>query len=189
LKEAADFTSAALRAPQAGSVIEAPVTVGQRVEAGTPLMRLADTRQLQLDVQLSVDKARLIRTGDRVTIVNRQAQAVVTGVSRSTDAHQIVRARARITQPGNLTVGEVVPVQIQSAINAAKGWRVPIQAVVQHPTTSWVFVVTDKGFRPTPVRVLSSDDDRAVVDGALQAQSRVAISGVTSLRALQQQEP
>ena len=189
LKEATDFTTAALRAPQAGSVVEAAVTVGQRVEAGAPLFRLADTRQLQLDVQLSVDKARQVRNGDQVTIPQRQATAVVVGVSRSADSNQIVRARARVTQPGQLSVGEVVPVQIQSALPAVKGWRVPIQAVVQHPTSPLVYVATDKGFRPTPVRVLSSDDDRAVVEGALQAQSRVAITGVVSLRALQQQEP
>ena len=36
--------------------------------------------------------------------------------------------------------------------------------------------------------VLSSDDDHAVVEGALQGPARVAISGVASLRALQQQE-
>jgi cobalt-zinc-cadmium efflux system membrane fusion protein len=189
LKEAADFTSAALRAPQAGHVIESGVTVGQRVEAGAPMFRLADTRQLQLDLQLSVDKARQVRNGDAVTIPHRQASAVIVGVSRSTDASQIVRARARVTQPGHLSVGEVVPAYIQSPLPTTKGWRVPIQAVVQHPTTPLVFVATDKGFRPTPVRVLSSDDDRAVVDGALQAQSRVAVTGVASLRALQQQEP
>lgn len=189
LKDATDFTSAALRAPQAGSVVEAAITVGQRVEAGALLFRLADTRLLQLDVQLSVDKGRQVRPGDALTIPQRQASAVIVGVSRATDSSQTVRARARVTQPGNLSVGEVVPVHIQSSLSAAKGWRVPIQAVVQHPTTPLVFVATEKGFRPTPVRVLSSDDDRAVVEGALHAQSRVAVAGVVSLRALQQQEP
>jgi RND family efflux transporter MFP subunit len=189
LQEATDFTTAALRAPQAGSVVEATVTVGQRVEAGAPLFRLADTRQLQLDLPLSVDKARQVRPGDQVIVTHRQASAVVVGVSASTDASQVVHARARVTQPGGLTVGEVVPVQIQSPLQKARGWRVPIQAVVQHPSTPLVFVATDKGFRPTPVRILSSDDDRAVIDGDLQAQSRVAITGVASLRALQQQEP
>ena len=189
LQDASDFTSAALRAPQSGNVVEAAVTVGQRVEAGAPLFRLADTRQLQLDLQLSVDKARQIRNGDPVVVPHRQAKATIVGVSRSADASQVVRARARVTQAGNLSLGEVVSVQIQSPMSAVQGWRVPIQAVVQHPTAPLVFVVTDKGFRPTAVRVLSSDDDRAIVEGPLQAQSHVAITGVASLRALQQQEP
>jgi len=188
LKQASDFTSAALRTPQAGHVIETAVTVGQRVEAGVPLFRLADTRQLQLDLQLSVDKARQIRNGDIITIAQRQASAVVVGVSRATDANQVVRARARVTQPGLLSVGEVVQVQIQSPLQTTRGWNIPIQALVQHPTAPMVFVATDQGFRPTPVRVLSSDDDHAVVEGALQGPARVAISGVASLRALQQQE-
>ena len=188
LKQASDFTSAALRTPQAGHVIETAVTVGQRIEAGVPLFRLADTRQLQLDLQLSVDKARQIRNGDIITIAQRQASAVVVGVSRATDANQVVRARARVTQPGLLSVGEVVQVQIQSPLQTTRGWNIPIQALVQHPTAPMVFVATDQGFRPTPVRVLSSDDDHAVVEGALQGPARVAISGVASLRALQQQE-
>jgi hypothetical protein len=124
-----------------------------------------------------------------VVVPHRQAKATIVGVSRSADASQVVRARARVTQAGNLSLGEVVSVQIQSPMSAVQGWRVPIQAVVQHPTTPLVFVMTDKGFRPTAVRVLSSNDDRAIVDGPLQAQSRVAITGVASLRALQQQEP
>jgi multidrug efflux pump subunit AcrA (membrane-fusion protein) len=189
LKEAQDFTAAVVRSTQAGNVIEAAVTVGQRLEAGTVMFRLADTRQLQLDLQLSVDKARHVRIGDTVTLAPRQAHAVIVGVSRSTDSHQMVRARARVTQPGNLAVGEVLPAQIQSRLPTTQGWRVPIQALVQHPTSPLVFVATEKGFRPTPVRILSSDDDRAVVEGALQTQSRVAISGVSSLRSLQQQEP
>lgn len=189
LKEATDFTTAALRAPQAGQVIDTQVTVGQRVEAGTWLFRLADTRQLQLDLQLSADKARHIRPGDKVTVAQRTAQAVIVGVSRATDSNQTVRARARVTQPGTLGVGELVSVHIQSPVQATQGWRIPIQALVQHPTAPWVFVVTDKGFRATPVRVLSRDDDLAVVDAALSSQSRVAITGVASLRALHQQEP
>ena len=189
LKEAQDFTTAVVRSPQAGNVIEAAVTVGQRVEAGAVMFRVADTRQLQLDLQLSVDKARQVRVGDAVTLANRQASGVIVGVSRSSDSNQMVRARARVTQPGNLSVGEVLPAQIQSRLPTAQGWRVPIQAVVQHPTAPLVFVATEKGFRPTPVRILSSDDDRAIVEGALQAQSRVAITGVSSLRSLQQQEP
>ena len=189
LKDASDFTGAVLRAPQAGSVIETFVTVGQRVDAGAPLFRLADTRQLQLDLQLSVDKARQVRSGDRVIVSNRQATAVIVGVSRATDSSHIVRARARVTQPGQLAVGETVAAQIQSAVASANAWRVPVQAVMQHPSMPLVFVATPTGLRPTPVRVLFSDDDSALVEGALLAQSRVAVAGVAALRALQQREP
>lgn len=188
LQQATDFTSAAVRTPQAGSVVESSALVGQRVEAGTPLFRVADTRELQLDIQLSVDKARQVRTGDSVVINQRQAAGVIVGVSRSTDASQLVRARAKVTQAGNLSVGEWVPVHIQSPLRTSKGWRLPVQALVQHPTTPLVFVATDSGFQPVPVRVLSNDDDRVVVEAALQSTSRVAITGVAALRALLQRE-
>lgn len=189
LKESTDFTSAALRAPQPGHISEVTATVGQRVEAGTVLCRVADTRQLQLDLQLSLEKARQIRPGDVVMVPQRAARAEIVGVSRSADTQQVVRARARVTHSGQLTLGEMVPVQIQSPLQTPQAWRIPIQGLVQHPIKPWVFVATDKGFVPTEVRVLASDDDQAVVEGPLRPTSRVAVSGLASLRALQQREP
>ena len=47
-------------------VTDALVAVGQRVEAGAMLFRLADSSQLQLDVQLSSDKAAQLQVGDEV---------------------------------------------------------------------------------------------------------------------------
>jgi hypothetical protein len=124
-----------------------------------------------------------------VLLNQRQATAVIVGVSRATDASQLVRARARVTQSGNLSVGEVVPVNIQSPLRTNRGWRLPIQALMQHASSPQVFLATASGFQPIPVRVLSNDDDQVVVEGALDATARVAISGVSALRALQQREP
>ena len=53
-----------------------------------------------------------------------------------------------------------------------------------------LFVANAKGFVPQPVRIVTSDDDLAVVQavapGTLAPTSRVALTGIAALRALLQ---
>lgn len=181
-----DYASGTVRAPRQGSVVEAISGVGQRVEAGAVLFRIADLRQLQLDIVLSGDKAGLLHTGDSVTVPAREARATLTGVSRALDASQQARARARVTTPGRLQVGEVLSVQIQPTRDksAAPAWLVPARAIVLYRGQSWVLLATPQGFMPTRVRVLSGNDEQAVVEGALGPDRQVAHTGIASLRAL-----
>lgn len=185
-----DYASAALRSPLSGSVVEVAVAVGQRVEPGAMLFKVADMRQLQLDLVLSPDKAAQLRVGDAVSVPGRDAKAVVIGIGSTVNASQQARARARVTAPGSLRAGEVLAVQLhpRQATPTAPAWQVPARAVITHQAQSWVFVANDKGFSPQPVKVLSSNDDQSVVQGPLQAQSRVAVTGLASLRALLQKD-
>src|SRR5574343_507489 len=57
LGSSSDYASGQLVAPRAGNVVDVQASVGQRVEAGTVLFRIADLRQLQLDITLSGEKA------------------------------------------------------------------------------------------------------------------------------------
>lgn len=181
-----DYASGTLRAPRAGSVVEAIAGTGQHVEAGAVLFRIADLRQLQLDIVLSGDKAGLLRAGDSVTIPAREARATITGVSRALDATHQARARARVTVPGRLQLAEVLSVQIQPARaqGTAPAWQVPSRSLVLARGESWVLLATPQGFMPTRVRVLSGNDESSVVEGPLGADRQVAHTGVASLRAL-----
>jgi hypothetical protein len=51
-----------------------------------------------------------------------------------------------------------------------------------------LFVATASGFSVQPIELISSNDDTSVVAGPLSADSKVAVSGVASLRALLQSE-
>lgn len=186
---AADYAGAALRAPIGGTVVEVLASVGQRVEAGAALFRIADTRQLQLDLTLSADKAAQLKVGDAVSVPTREARAVLIGVSRGVDASQQAQARARVTAAGALRPGELLPVQLHPATPIGQpAWQVPARAVVTHRAQPWVFVLTAGGFAPTPVRVLSSDDEQSVVEAPLSPRSQVAVTGLASLRAMLQKE-
>lgn len=179
-----DYATGQLVAPRSGTVVDLQARVGERTEAGAILFRVADLGQLQLDIVLSGEKAAQLRPGDAVNIPSHGAQATLQGVSRSLDASQQARARARVTVPGRLQPGESLQVQLQPAIDtkAAKAWEVPARALLQLLGQSWVLVATPTGYMATQVQVLSSNDDRATVEGPLNAQQRVAITGLAVLR-------
>ena len=190
------YATGVLQSPLSGVVVDAFTSVGQRVEAGTVLFKLADTRQLQLDIQLSGDKAARLKVGDKVNIPSRNAQAKITGVSRALDAGQSAKARALVTQRGSLQIGEGISVQLQPGVAAhdASGkaigptWLVPSRAISQWQGRPLIFVVNAKGFAAQTVRILSSNDDTSVIEAALPQTSKMAITGIVSLRALMQKD-
>ncbi len=194
LSTGSDDASGQIVAPRAGSLVDVQASVGQRVEAGALLFRVADLRQLQLDITLSGEKAARLQVGDTVAVPSHDAQARVLGVSRSLDGAQQARARAVVTQRGRLQAGQVLQVQLQpqlqpQANTAGPAWQLPAGALLTLQGQSWVLVANDKGFRAVPVQVLSSDDDTATVQGALQPAQRVASGGLAALRPLLQAAP
>ena len=183
---AKEYANGQIVSPRAGTVVDVQASVGQRIEAGAVLMRVADLRQLQLDITLSGEKAAHLRAGDVVSIPSHEAKALLLGVSRSLDASQQARARARVTVPGRLQAGQALQVQLQPALDTktSSAWQVPARAVLQLQGHSWVLVATNKGYTATAVQVLSTNDDSATVQGPLNAQQRVASTGLAALRPL-----
>jgi len=190
------YATGVLQSPISGVVVDAFTSVGQRVEAGTVLFKLADTRQLQLDIQLSGDKAARLKVGDKVNMPSRNAQAKIIGVSRALDAGQSAKARALVTQRGSLQIGEGISVQLQPDLAARDDtgkaigptWLVPSRAISQWQGRPLIFVANAKGFVAQSVRILSSNDDTSVIEVALPETSKIAITGIASLRALLQKD-
>ena len=187
------YATGTLKAPLSGTVAEAFAAVGQRVEAGALLFKLADSSQLQLDVQLSADKAAQLQVGDEVSIASRNAKAKIIGVSRVVDASQSARARATVTSRGNLQAGELVSVAVLAKGKAASAkpdtqWLVPARAVTQWRGKPWVFVANEQGFEAQAVNLLSSSDDQSLIEAPLLVGSKVAVTGIASLRALLQKD-
>ncbi|HQR82013.1 MAG: hypothetical protein B7Y05_19005 [Polynucleobacter sp. 24-46-87] len=187
------YATGTLKAPLSGIISEAFVAVGQRVEAGTMLFKLADSSQLQLDLQLSSEKAAQLQVGDEISVATRNAKAKIIGVSRAVDASQSARARATVTTRGSLQAGELVSLTIhpKGKVSSDKPdtyWLVPARAVTQWRGKPWIFVANDKGFEAKTVNVISSTDDLSLIEVALPLSSKVAITGIASLRALLQKD-
>ncbi len=186
------YATGVLNAPLSGVVLEAFASVGQRVEAGAVLFKLADASQLQLELQLSNDKAAQLQAGDEVSIAARDAKAKILAVSRAVDASQSARARAVVTQRGNLQVGEFVAVTVHAKskpLTAGQSqWLVPSRAITQWRGKPWLFVVHPQGFDAQAVHVISATDDVSLIEAAWPAGTQVATTGIASLRALLQKD-
>ena len=185
---AAGYATGVLLAPIAGWVAETNSAVGQRVEAGTVLFRIIDDKDLQLEFQLAPDKAARVRVGDTVDIAQRNARARIIGISPYVQAGQMAKGRASVTQRGQLRLGDTLSISIQasgSATESVDAWQLPARALSSAQGQSMVFVRTDKGFVAQAVKVMASNDDISIVQGAgLNAQSSVASAGVAALRGL-----
>lgn len=184
----APYATGVLQAPIAGVVTAALTVIGQRVETGTMLFKIADPRQLQLEIQLSTDKAARLKVGDVVSLPNRQAEGKIIGVSQAVDASQSAKARASITAPGSLQIGEILSVTLHPSLPASTQqgplWSIPSRAISQWRGAPVIFVATSTGFAAQPVITRTSNDDVSVIEAPLSSSSKAALTGIASLRAL-----
>lgn len=171
-----------LTAPIAGVVTESAAEPGQRVDAGTALVKLADLSQLALEIPLSTAQARQVAVGQSVSVAGSPAAGRVTALLPQLSASQSVLVRASLSDPqGLLRPGQSVEAAIAGA-QAAQSVVVPAGALVWKAAAAHVFVETPQGFAPTPVQVLRRNATEAEVSG-LAAGSRVAVKGVAALKA------
>ena len=188
------YATGVLLSPIAGIVAETYTQVGQRVEAGTVLFRVINDKELQLEFQLSADKASRVRAGDLIDIAPRHARARVVGMTPFVQAGQMAHGRATVVERGQLNLGETLTISIQASGTQAqaergKTWRVPARALSPWRGQTVLFVRTDKGFRVEAVTVLSSNDEASIVSSPnLKDGESLAVSAIASLRAMLQKD-
>jgi RND family efflux transporter MFP subunit len=184
------YATGALKSPIQGTVVEAYNQIGQRVETGTLLFRIADISTLNLEINTSGFKAIGIQAGDEIIIASRNAKGKVIGVSQAVSASQSARVRAVVEERGSLQMGEIVPATILAKIKPKPQekplWQVPARAITNWRGQSAIFVLADGGVSLVPVTVISSDDDLASIQANLASGVRVAVTGIASLKALAQ---
>ena len=173
----------AIVAPVAGTVIDLAVSPGQRVEAQTPLLKIARMTPLWIELQVPPRRAGAFRTGMTVDIPAFGATAKVISVGSSADrSTQAVTVRAELTDTSSgLRPGQFVEAFVTFAAGE-KTWSVRPESIVRRGRDTVVFVRTDKGFRVQPVTVIEEDRDAARVTGPLQAGDSIAIHGIVALK-------
>lgn len=172
-----------LRATRTGVVTSIDAKLGQRVDASTALLRLAQTDVLALEIQAPVADAGKWKAGAKIKIQGREhtARLISTGTS-VTAGNQSVTLRAVIDAPANdLRAGEYVTVEMPAG-TAADGWNIPLAAVVHDGDQAVVFVRNAKGFDAKPVKVAVSAGQRVRVQGNLKAGDNIAVTGIVALK-------
>lgn len=175
--------SITLAATQAGIVTEIAVKPGQRVEAATALVHVAQIDSLWLDIQLPVSEGANWPVGTKVKVQGRDVTARILSTSPTVSSgSQTVVLRAAVEgKAGLVRPGEFVTVELPVAATQGS-WDVPLSAVAHDGKQAHVFVRTPAGFEARPVKVTVSAGQRVRVQGPLKAGERIAISGVVALK-------
>lgn len=173
-----------LRAVTAGTVVGLDAKPGQRVAAASPLLTIANTATLWLEVHAPMDAARAWPKGTALRVEGRNIEARVTSAGSRVDAAtQTVAVRAAVAGAGNLLrPGEAVKV-VAPVPNADNAWDIPVVALARDGATAVVFVRTRQGFEARPVGVIATAGQSARVRGRLMAGERIATAGVVALKA------
>lgn len=168
-----------VRAKSDGVVSSLDARPGQRVQGADPLLRIADPREMWLEIHVAAGAE--VARGSEVTLAGRDVVAVVQSVGAVVGESQTTTLRARVIRGAQrLRPGEAVEARVPVA--AAGGWTLPLRAVTWQDKRAYVFVRSAKGFVATPVTVLSSAGQSARVDGALKPGDAVAVSAVIALK-------
>ena len=171
-----------VRAPVNATVLETSAMPGERRDMNSPLMKLAATSHLWLEIQLPVSQAGSLPPGTRLVDDTGHWQAVVTTVVQAANpGNQTQTVRARIIQPtDNIIPGSYVNVH---SLTQAGGWVIPASAIVSLNGQTLVFVRSAKGFRTVPVTVLQTNDRETHVRGQLTESDAIAVRGTIAIKA------
>lgn len=175
--------SITLAATQAGIVTEIAVTPGQRVEAATALLHVAQIDSLWLDIQLPVSESANWLPGTKLKVQGRDVTARILSASPTvSSSSQTVVLRAAVEgKAGQVRPGEFVTVELPFAATQGS-WSVPLSAVVYAGKQAYLFVRTSNGFEGRPVQAMASAGQRVRVQGPLKEGEQIAISGVVALK-------
>lgn len=175
--------SLVLHAAQAGVVTSIAVKPGQRVEAASALLHLAQTVQLWLEIQVPAATATNWQPGTKFKLQGRDIAARIVSLSPSVSAgSQTLALRAVIESSAHgLRPGEIVAAELPAA-GSAGGWSVPLAALVHDGKQAYVFVRSADGFEARPVTVSASAGQRVRVQGALAEGEQIAVSGIVALK-------
>lgn len=175
--------SITLSATQAGIVTEISVKPGQRIEAATALMNVAQTESLWLDIQLPVSENTNWPAGMKIKVQGRDITARILSASPTvSSSSQTLMLRAAIEgKTDQIRPGEFVTVELPVA--AMQGsWDVPLSAVAHDGKQAYVFARTPDGFEARPVTITASAGQRVRMQGQVKAGEQIAVSGVVALK-------
>ncbi len=174
-----------LRSPLDGVVLEQLAVAGQRVEAATPLYRVADLDPLWIEIHTPIEKVVRVAVGDPVLIPAHDVRGRVTTIGRDVhEADQGVLVRAEVTEgTEHLHPGEFIQVQIANAEGADERYRVARTAVIHEGRKAFVFMKTEDGFSPHEVDIAGDEGEHLVIVARLPRATAIAISGTAVLKA------
>lgn len=173
-----------LLAPVAGRVASIAVAPGDQLTAMQPVLTIQTGNAVWAEGALPAAMAGRVAPGDGVQIEGAGVTGTVMAAGTSIDPRtRSAMIRARLTNPGTLVNGQTVRLAITRKADFSS-FSVPRNAVAQLSGGAALFVARDNGFEAVYVRVLARGAIAATVSGPLRAVDRVAVTGVSELKAM-----
>ncbi len=175
---------ATVRAPFSGHVAERIRQLGEFVAAGTEVVRLTDTENVEVVARAPVAEAGHLAAGQAVTVhglAQDKASRIRAIVPVGDERSRMIEVRIAMAGPG-WPIGSAVRVDLPAARQSA-GLLVPRDAVIVGADGAHVFRIGQGSVAErVPVRVGNGDRERVEVTGGLAAGDRVIVRGGERLR-------
>lgn len=185
----ARFTHYRITAPFNGEVVDRHITVGETIQAETPVFTVADLTEVWIDLSVYQKDLAKIEPGQQVHVkptdngvdgsaVIEFVQPLLGEDTRTALARFTMPNPERRWKPGMFVTASVVVDAAQVNI------RVPATALIRmEDGDDVVFVQTDEGLEPRPVTVGRRSHDHVEVTSGLKPGERYVAAGGFSLKA------
>lgn len=172
-----------LHAAHSGVITAIDTKLGLRVEAGSALMRLAQTDRLWLEIQAPANEIANWKPGSKLKVSGRDISAQLISISPLVSANsQTIAMYAEIAPaPNNLRPGELLSVELPLRAGG-EGWNIPLRAIAHEGEQAYVFVRTQDGFEARAVKIVSSAGQRVYIQGSFKPDEKIAVSGIVALK-------
>jgi RND family efflux transporter MFP subunit len=179
---------ASLAADADGVVTAIEAEVGQVVQPGSPVVRVARTVEKEVVIGIPEDKVGQLRAASDVTVRLWANEAVaisgkIREVSPMADpATRTYTVKVAIPENADVRLGMTATVELATGGNGAAGLRLPLTALVQHKGASSVWIVENGAVKLVPVQIVGQVRNDVLVTGQIAAGQNVVTAGVNLLR-------
>lgn len=176
-------------APISGVVLSQDVRPGQRIDAATPLLQIAQLEPLELQIDVPIAAASRVAVGASARVPAAGASGRVVAVGRAVGDAQTVSVRALLDSGLDaLGPGQHVEAEIDArpAPGDARNWVVPSAALVRlgaAGTQAVLFVRRGERYVAVSALPIGESGRDLVVQVALNEGEAVVVSGASQLKA------
>jgi multidrug efflux system membrane fusion protein len=171
-----------------GVVTAIDAEVGQVVQAGTPVVRVARTVEKEVVIGIPEDKVEGLRqSADVVVRLWANEGQTIAGKIREISpvadaATRTYTVKVAIPESADVRLGMSATVDMATGDGGAGGLRVPLTALVQSKRASSVWIVDNGAVKLVPVQVVGQIGNDVLVSGAVRAGQNVVTAGVNLLK-------
>ena len=173
-----------ITSPISGTNIERMVVSGARVDALTPLYRVANLDELWLEINIPQEHINDVKVGDQVQIENAFATAEIKLLSQSINPeNQTILAKAIVkNHSSSLRVGQKVTIQLvqNSDVNT---YVMPDSAIAHNNGKTFVFIRDKDGFKVSEVTILGKQSGGSVIRTDFSGHEEIATNNAAVLKA------